>query len=130
MPRLPSIVLLIGLLVLLPVNLWFGYFPYYKGPYHELPVSEVLVHATDHTDQDRDIPVRAKLEKDNLVAALNIGQPIKYLPDTYVRVLLQCDYDYRICRRIGFWNLTILAATLFLWGATMLYSARRSRSRV
>ncbi len=56
-----------------------------------------------------------------MAASRNIGQPEKYVPDTYVRVLLLNEYNYRIACRIALYNLTILAATLVLWIVTMLY---------
>ena len=105
-------ILLFGLFLLIPINIWLGYFPKYVGDYHNLPPEAIKVMRASPAFAGHTVPLRDEkgVEGSDLVS-----------------VLLLDDYEYAIAGRVARANLGIIFATLVAGGFSLLLDRRRGK---
>lgn len=119
MPPLSTLVLLLGLALTIPLNLWEGYFPRFVGDYYRLPAAELqLVPALRDPEPGGprySVQVPFELLRYSTDLPANALLPPREQGLGAVNVLVRTDYYFTTIRRSAQPSLLIASATLFSW---------------
>lgn len=131
MPPWSTIVLVVGMWLLIPINLWHGYFPRFKGSWYSLPQRQVFLQGIERGRSAEADEYAVKIPFEMLRYAIEV--PANTTPPPvppalgYVQVMIATDHYFQTARSAAFPTLLVTGSTLALWLFLALAEDRRRR---